>query len=255
MSYLFKDTERAAFRLRVLADVFAGASRAFLQDVVSHAPELAIDLGCGPGYTTRLLADVTHCTRAVGLDSSEHFLSLARENAPAHLSFVCHDVTQTPFPGGPGNLIFGRMLLTHLRDPLSVVESWGTQLHPQGLLLLEEVEWIRTEQPLLRQYLEVVAALLEQQSNELYIGPRLDLQHPDGLRRHLSRVFHLPVSTRQAATMFSMNIPSWKNHPFIQQQYGTLIDQLERELQILANHSTSEGEIIWGMRQLAYERQ
>jgi SAM-dependent methyltransferase len=235
--------------------VFALSSRLFLQEVVGTAPPVAVDLGCGPGYTTRLLADVTHCAQAIGLDSSEHFLSLATRNTPAQLSFARHDVTQIPFPTGSSDLIFCRMLLTHLRDPLSMVERWGTQLRPQGFLLLEEVEWIRTEQPLLRQYLAIVAALLEQQANELYIGPLLEKQQvDDGLRCRLSRVYHLPVSTAQAATMFAMNVPSWKNHPFIQQQYGTIIDQLERDLQALADHSTSEGEIEWGMRQLAYER-
>jgi len=255
MPYLFKDTERAARRLQIVADVFAFSSRPFLQTVVGAAPEVAVDLGCGPGHTTRLLAEVTQCARAIGLDSSEYFLSQARRNAPAHLSFVRHDVTEIPFPTGAGDLIFSRLLLTHLRDPLSVVERWGMQLRPQGFLLSEEVEWIRTEHPLLRRYLEIQAALLRQQANELYIGPMLS-QHQvdDGLRRRLSRVYHVPVSTAQAATMFSMNLPSWKHHPFIQQQYGAIIDQLEQDLQTLAAHATSEGENVWGMRQLAYER-
>jgi trans-aconitate 2-methyltransferase len=45
MSYLFHDTARAARRLQVLADVFAPSSRAFMQDIVSRAPQLAVDLG------------------------------------------------------------------------------------------------------------------------------------------------------------------------------------------------------------------
>jgi trans-aconitate 2-methyltransferase len=254
MSYLFQDTERAARRLHLVADVFAFSSRPFLQGV-GAAPEVVIDLGCGPGYTTRLLAEVTQCAQAIGLDSSEPFLLQARSNAPLHLSFVRHDVTQIPFPTGQGDLIFCRLLLTHLQGPLAVLERWGTQLRPGGFLLVEEVEWIRTEHPLLRRYLEIQAALLRQQANELYIGPLL-AQHQagEGLRRCLSRVYQLPVSTAQAATMFSMNLPSWKHHPFVQQYYGSIIDQLERDLQALANHAISEGENVWGMRQLAYER-
>ncbi|MGO8946056.1 MAG: class I SAM-dependent methyltransferase [Ktedonobacterales bacterium] len=238
-----------------MAEVFAFSTRPLLQAVVSTPPTLAIDLGCGPGYTTRLLAEVTRCTRAIGIDSSEHFLSLATRHAPAHVSFVCHDVAQVPFPTGPADLIFCRLLLTHLQDPLSAVERWGTQLRPQGLLLLEEVEWIRTKHPILRQYLEIVSAILRQQANELYIGSLLEQQEPiDGLIRRMSRVYHLPVNTVQAASMFSLNIPSWKNHPFVQQRYGTIIEQLERDVQTLADHATDEGENVWGMRQIAYER-
>ena len=256
MSYLFKDTDRAAQRLRVLADVFAISSRTFMQDVVAIAPQLAIDLGCGPGYTTHLLADTTHAIHTIGLDSSAHFLILASQNTSERISFMRHDVTQIPFPTGLSDLISCRMLLTHLQNPPSTIERWSTQLRPQGLLLLEEVEWIQTNHPLFRSYLDIVAAMLEQQANQLYIGPLLDtLQMGNGLRRSMSRVFHLPVSTAQAATMFYLNVHAWKNLPFIQTQYTAgMIDQIEQDLQELAETSTSEGEIDWGMRQLAYEQ-
>jgi len=256
MSYLFQDTDRAARRLQVLADVFAPSSRAFMQDIVSVVPQLAVDLGCGPGYTTRLLVDTTRCVRAIGLDNSEHFLTLARRNATARLSFVRHDVTQVPFPIEQSDLISCRFLLTHLREPQSVIERWATQLRPQGRLLLEEVEWIQTEHALFHTYLDIVAAMLEHQANQLYIGPLLDtLQLDNGLRRRVSRVYHLPVSTVQAATLFSLNIHSWKNQPFIRGRYSTsMIEQLEYDLRELVGTSTSEGEIEWGLRQLAYDR-
>ena len=121
---------------------------------------------------------------------------------------------------------------------------------------MEEVEWIQSKHPHLSSYLGIVAAMLEQQANQLYIGPLLDTMPVNKkLRRHMSRVSRLPVSTKQAATMFSMNIPSWKNQPFIQEHYAPgMIEQLEQDLRELAEHSTSEGEIEWGMRQIAYER-
>jgi len=260
MPYLFRDTEIAARRLRVLADVYGPASRAFLQEqeqnIVINTPRIAVDLGCGPGYTTRLLAESTGCERAIGIDASEYFLELARENAPEHISFVQHDVTQVPFPVGPGDLIYCRFLLTHLKEPQSIIERWGTQLRPQGLLLVEEVEWIQTGHPLLSTYLDIVAATLEQQANQLYIGSLLDaMEVGDGLRRRMSRVYRLPVSTKQAATMFSMNIPAWKNQDFVRERYGLeMIERLERELGELAKSETSEGENVWGMRQIGYER-
>lgn len=255
MSYLFQDTERAARRLHIVADVFAASSRLLLQTVVDTVPEIAVDLGCGPGYTTFLLAEVTQCRRAIGLDSSEYFLSLARRTAQPQLSFVRHDVTQIPFPTGLCDLIFCRLLVTHLPEPLSVLERWSTQLRSQGVLLLEEVEWIQTEHPLLRRYLEIQADLLRQQANELYIGPKLEqYQVQRTFERRLSRVYHVPVSTTQAARMFSMNLPAWKHHPFIQQHYRTTIDYIEQELQVLARQITEGGENMWGMRQIVYKK-
>jgi SAM-dependent methyltransferase len=258
MAYLFKDTDLAAQRLRVLAEVFEPASRAFLRDVaVNERPTLALDLGCGPGYTTRLVAEVTGCEQAFGMDASEHFVARATaENASKHISFVRHDLTQIPFPTGSGDLLFCRMLLTHLQDPLTALKRWGTQVRTHGLLLLDEVEWIRADHALFQTYLGMVAALLEQQVNQLYIGPVLDQYQPCGdLKRQASRVYQLPVSTRQAATLFSLNIPSWKSQPFIQATYPPeMIEWLERELREMAEHATGEGEITWGMRQVAYQR-
>ncbi len=52
---LFSDTSLTAVCLRVLADVFAPTSRAFVQDVGIARPRFALALRCGPGSTTRLL--------------------------------------------------------------------------------------------------------------------------------------------------------------------------------------------------------
>lgn len=255
MAYLFKDSERAARRLEILADVFAPASRAFLQDAVKTSPQLLVDLGCGPGYTTRLLAETTHCVRAVGIDSSENFIELARQAALPHTTFLQHDVTQVPFPIAKGDLLYCRMLLTHLRDPYTVVERWGTQLQPGGLLLLEEVESIQSENQLFSAYLAIVAATLKHQANMLYIGSSLDKQAVGaGLARRLSRVYKLPVTTRQAASMFYPNIQTWKANPFVRQNYDEgMIEQMERDLHALTQAPPRSGEIEWSMRQIVYQ--
>jgi trans-aconitate 2-methyltransferase len=254
MSYLFRDTDLAARRLKAVADVYAPTSRAFLQDAVTNTPQIAVDLGCGPGYTTRLLAEVTASLQTIGIDASEHFLSLARQDAPEHISFVQHDVTRIPFPIGQSDLIFCRFLLTHLQDPQSIIERWATQLRPGGLLLMEEVEWIESTNERLSTYLSIVAAMLKQQANQLYIGPALDtMQLSNNLTRRMSRVYRLPVTTKQAATMFSMNIANWKHHPFIQEHYAaSMIEQLEQDLRDLAETSSNGDKNTWGMRQIAY---
>lgn len=55
--------------------------------------------------------------------------------------------------------------------------------------------------------------------------------------------------------LFYLNIRSWKNQPFIQEHYvASTIERLEDDLRELVETSTSEGEIEWGLRQLAYDR-
>ena len=256
MRYLFGDSDLAAHRLEVLARVYRAPTEAFLRESVTERPSLAVDLGCGPGFTTHLIAETLSCERAIGLDNSEHFISLTRPRATSAVSFQLHDVTQVPFPAGSCDLIYARYLLTHLRKVDSLVQSWGTQLRPLGLLLLEEPEWIRTDNPAFNAYLTIVEAMLGSQGSELYAGRVLDrIADTDRLQRRSSVLRRYPVSTHDAATLFTLNIGTWKSQPFIDAHYDAdEIHALEKQLKSLIDTDPSVSDIEWGLRQIAFER-
>ena len=89
--YAFGDTDIAARRLELLAHVFEHSTRAFLREAPAArlglaqnlAQKIAIDLGCGPGFTTHLIAEALGFSRVVGLETSERFIELARATANA----------------------------------------------------------------------------------------------------------------------------------------------------------------------------
>ena len=147
MSYAFGDTDLAAQRLALLAETFAESSRAFMREAARAGLRMAGDMGCGPGYSTHLLANALAPDHTVGLDNSESFLALARPTATSSVSFRFHDITTGPFPSGPYDLLSCRFGLTHLRSPGTVVELWGDQLDVNGLLLMEEVEYLARRNP------------------------------------------------------------------------------------------------------------
>jgi len=253
--YAFGDTLPAARRLGLVAEVFEPASRAFFEGFTEAAPRLAVDLGCGPGHTTRLLAAVLRPRRTLGLDQSEAFVALARAGAPATVELAVHDVTTTPFPHGPADVAFCRFLLSHLADPAAALDAWATQLAPGGLLLVEEVEQIHTGHPTLRRYLDMVAALLAARGHRLEIGPLLDeLPDPPGLARRGSRVAPLVPPGARVAAMFGMNLAVWRDDALGAGVAG------ERELDGLADglaalaHAEEPAAISWGLRQLSFER-
>ena len=256
MRYTFGDNDDAARRLEVLAEVFEPSTRALLSYADRLSPKLALDLGCGPGYSTRLLAECVECDRLVGLDNSEEFVRIAGDSAPANASFLIHDVTKTPFPTGPADLIFCRLLLTHLDRPLETVHAWGTQLRTCGLLLVEEVERIRTRKPLFGEYLAIVEAMLANQGSELYVGPMVDRLEDSGrLRRRAGGVHRLRVSNRDASRMFLLNLRSWQDRSFTRSNYSPrIIANMEAELSALAESPSTESDIEWGMRHLCLER-
>ncbi len=259
MQYVFGDSDLAAQRLGLLADIFAEPTTAFLTEAVAEKPRLALDLGCGPGHTTHLLAELLGCGRVIGLDVSEHFIELAGKTATESVSFRLHDVTQTPFPVAPGeriDLIYCRYLLSHLDDPQALIAKWGEQLTPGGLLLAEENESINTTNSVFRFYLEIVEDMMDDRAARLYVGSVLDrMKDSETLKKRSSRARPHQAPTHSVAAMFYVNIQTWRHDPFVTKNYTTAtIDELESDLQHLTARSTPEIEIEWSLRQIVFER-
>ena len=259
--YAFGDGPAAARRLDLLAQLFEPASRRFLERVAGRdglatpRPGLAVDLGCGPGHTTRLVAEVVRPERALGLDQSEFFVALAGASAGPAVSFAVHDVTRVPFPCPPADLLYGRLLLSHLPDPAAVLAAWATQLTPGGLLLADEVERISTDLAALRGYLEVAGALLATRGHTLEVGQVLvRLPDPPGLVRRDDRIGHLAPPAEQAAAMFALNLAVWRGEAV---RAGVATDRrLDRLAADLAAVAAGEvdGSITWELRQLVLQR-
>jgi DNA/RNA-binding domain of Phe-tRNA-synthetase-like protein/SAM-dependent methyltransferase len=253
--YTFGDTDIAAQRLKVLSEVFGPSSRALLAEVTSAPPELAYDLGCGPGYTTALLSAQTGALRTIGLDESASHVDRARKSASGPVEFAQWDVRQVPFPAGPADLIYCRLLLAHLPDPVAAATAWASQLTAGGLLVVDEIEWIDVSNPVLRAHLDLVTALIATTGAVMCAGPLLaGLGQAAGLAPRLRRVTRLPVATARAATMFAMNLAAWGDKPVTLGLCSpSELSELKAGLAAL-RESDAAGEITWGLHQAAYAR-
>jgi trans-aconitate 2-methyltransferase len=214
--YLFGDGDLAARRLELLARVFEESTRTFLLRAAGWGERpFAVDLGCGLGLTTRLIGETLQCEHVTGLDRSENFIKLARLTASQGVSFEIHDITDVPFPCGQADLIFCRFLLTHLENPEAIVARWATQLHPGGVLIIEEVETIRTSHSVFARYLQIVEEMLAGQANCLYAGRLAGTMHaPGGLQPHFNETRVVPVRSTDAAAMFVLNMNALKDTAF-----------------------------------------
>jgi len=286
--YAFGDGTTAARRLDLVAELAEPSSRAFLEGIMAAllgdaapAPALAVDLGCGPGHTTRLLAAVLRPRRMLGLDQSPSFVARARQrqaeaeaaartaahtaaHATAHgeIAYAVHDVTATPFPETPVDLAYSRFLVTHLRDPAAALRGWASQLRPGGWLLIDEVEEIHTDQPALRRYLDVVDALLAAHGHHLDAGRLLDrLPDSPALTRRATTVRPRTPELPRIAEMFGLNLAVWRADPLLDGIAGQAeLDELAGELDTLAQTAAEPagappaGSITWGFRQISYQR-
>ena len=256
MGYAFGDTTLAARRLALLGETFSESTRVFMRESVDTPLEMAADLGCGPGHTTHLLAEALSPSHTVGLDNSESFVGLAQSTASDTVSFLLHDITTGPFPSAPYDLLFSRFILTHMRNPKAIVELWGTQLNAQGLLLIEEVEYIDTANPVFNTYIDIQRAMLAEQSNLLYIGPKLDeIADWVSLKRRSSEVRMVAVAANKAAAMFHMNWSVLRHNDFVQHSHERAeLEELETSLAAIASDRVDARPIEWGLRHIVIER-
>lgn len=246
--YAYGDSASAGDRLDLVARVFEPTTRRFLERAAPRTPRLALDLGCGPGNTTRLIADVLRPQRTVGLDRSRSFLERAGDASPAGVGFIEHDVFVTPFPVGPADLIFARLLLAHLPDRAGVVARWTTQLTPAGVVLLDEIEELLTEEPAFTEYLPIAIDVVERSGGRLMAGPELGaMPEPSGTQRIWDDVVTLDATVAQVAPIFSMNLRVLAERGEIEPR-----PRLERDLVHIAERGG--GSIEWRIRQVAFRR-
>jgi SAM-dependent methyltransferase len=251
--YTFGDGDTAARRLELLARAFEPSSRELLGAAVPQPPGLALDLGCGPGLSTAVVASATRAARTVGLDRSEAFLDAARRAFPT-LEFVRHDVATTAFPTPPPDLVFARLVLAHLPDPAGLARRWAGGLAPGGRLVLEEMEWIEAADPVLADYEARVLAVVEDQGAPMYAGPLL--RHLDGHdreQRSWTEVRTITVPASVAARIYGLNLETWRHDRFAREHFRRRdLDRLAARLARLA--ADADGRVEWGVRQLVVER-
>ncbi len=252
-AYALGDSEQAAERLKVAARLFEPEMKRFIRDDAPPHPEVAADLGCGPGYTTRLLQQTSGAALTMGVDRSEHFLRLAAESAPT-LRFVRHDLTEGPPSIEPADVVFCHLLLSHLPDPAIAIEAWKGCLAPAGTILVDEVESIHTSDPVFVKYLALVEAAIRGRGGELYVGRRLGaIRELNGLRVRSNRVAPHTVAAKDAAAMFGMTFVTLRENPAVQAsasppELAALADALHYRSQL-----DGQQPVVWSMRQTVFE--
>lgn len=258
-TYSFGETDLAAERLRVVAEVFDPTSEAFVSETVRNRPRLAVDLGCGPGFTTRLLARIARSDRTMGVDRSEAFLSRARASSIAGEEYIAADIAQAPVRtagiGAQPDLIYARFLASHLPVPERAISGWAKQLEAGGLLLVEEVDSISTKVAAFDEYLKIVSEMLARYGSELFVGARLaTTQWNTDLWIDINRTTEVRPTTREAPRMFSLNMSNWRYDPYVEATYPSgKLETLAIELDRLTSFAET-GQIIWQMRQICLRR-
>jgi SAM-dependent methyltransferase len=115
---------------------------ALLLPLLPVAPADVLDLGCGTGTLSVLLAERGHRLR--GLDSSARMLAAARAKAVeagVPVDLVLGEASDPPFEPASADVVLCRHVLWALADPAVAVARWARLLRPGGRLVLIEGNW------------------------------------------------------------------------------------------------------------------
>ena len=106
-----------------------------LARVAVDAPALVVDLGCGPGNSTALLARRWPAAEIVGVDNSEAMLARAGDTLPRQ-RFVLADI-RTFRADRPIDVLFANASLHWLPDHARILPALLDSLAPGGTLALQ----------------------------------------------------------------------------------------------------------------------
>lgn len=132
-------------RLEVLAATWEPTTSA-LFDQLGLAPGMTcLDVGCGGGAVTRLLARrVGPAGTAVGIDMDEVKIALGRSAAAAdglaNVDLRVSDVYDLDLAVA-FDLVYARALLQHLTRPVDVLRAMWRAVRPGGLLVVEDADF------------------------------------------------------------------------------------------------------------------
>ena len=252
--YTFGDSDVAAHRLRLLAAVFEPSSAALLRLCVGLGARRAVDLGCGPGWSTRLVHALMGPAHTLGLDSSAEHIARAEAAVPPGIEYRVRDVRRLAFPDSASrpDFLYCRFLLTHLRDPEQVLAAWAGAAADHATLVVEETASMASEHPAFARYYQLVEALQTHYGQRLRIGA--DLSAPpvgSGWTTNLSTVRRLRLPARQMARLHHLNLLTWRNDPHARAAFdGDELEDLGGRLNAVAEGSAEAPPVLSEMRQL-----
>jgi protein-L-isoaspartate O-methyltransferase len=145
-SYALGHTPQEYERLRAQARDWEAATGRILDQISLPAGASCLDVGCGPGETTRLLAErVGPAGRVLGIDVDAAVGNLAVQmlhgGGYRQCEFRACDLTAGgPVPGGPFDLVYARLVLIHLPDQAAALARLWDAVAPGGYLVVQDYD-------------------------------------------------------------------------------------------------------------------
>jgi SAM-dependent methyltransferase len=179
--YVIARGEAGWRRLNLLARTMGPTTRAHLDDAGIREGMTCIDVGCGGGHVTQVLAEMVGPSgRVVGIDFDPVKLAAATAEAEGagfgNIEFRAADVLQWREPS-TYDVVYGRFILSHVPDSAGLLANMRDALRPGGVVVLEDIDFsggfCHPENDGYRRYSELYRAVVERRGGDANLGKRL----------------------------------------------------------------------------------
>jgi SAM-dependent methyltransferase len=189
-SYVIRGGEEGKARLSVISAALAPSTASVLDAAGVGAGMRVLDLGCGGGDVTLTLAQLVGAQGAVvGIDVDDVKLGLARQDAADlglnHVEYCVGDATSLD-ARDEYDVVYARLLLTHLSDPPAMLARMVAATRPGGTVVVEDLDhsavYSYPPLPALATFVELYNEVARRRGGDPEIGPKvLGMFHAAGL--------------------------------------------------------------------------
>jgi 2-polyprenyl-3-methyl-5-hydroxy-6-metoxy-1,4-benzoquinol methylase len=217
--YVIRGGKEGKERLNLIATVMLPHTTQLLERVGLGEGMTCLDVGCGGGHVTLLMANLVGPRgKVVGIDADAQILALVQEDIEAagvenvelrHLDAAnSHD--------GQFDLVYARFLLTHLSNPQQCLQSMIAACKPGGVVAVEDIDFTGNFchppcQPYQR-YTELYQQVVERKGGDPNIGPKLPgmlrQARLDDVQVEVVQPTHLDAERKMTASITMQRIAS-----------------------------------------------
>ena len=181
-NYIFPTGAAAAPRLLLLEKIYGPSTRMLLEEIGLMAGFRVAEVGCGVGLTLCHLARAVGPTgRVLAIDISREQLQIARSNVGQmglkNVDFIEASATMIGLPSTSVDLVFSRLLLSHIRQPAQALAKFRRILKVGGNLVCEDLvaseAYSVPELPVFERMRDIAVKFGELQGVDYLIGNRL----------------------------------------------------------------------------------
>lgn len=142
MAYVLGNRNKEIQRLRLQAEFFEPfVTEALYKNGIKKGLTCA-DVGCGPGFVTRLLGDIVgNKGHVTGFDADPRYIKFCkRNNKQDNVSFVQENILEPKYDKQRFDIVYSRFMFVHLSDKKRALNSLKGLAKKGGIIIVQDLD-------------------------------------------------------------------------------------------------------------------